>query len=244
MARRLTLIIVLIVVLTAVFPAAKTSALTLGTINITIDCTGFSGTADVVFDRENHGTTTSEAWRVTAVDGDGTTIYDTGTLTTGGPPLPIGPVDIVGPLDTLIGLTWQTAPASNPITMTIYSLAGTDSQSVPVGEESYFLAQGTCPGLPDGTAVAGCDTLMSIPTGSVVGLFVADADLYWAPGQLTNPLATIGAGNTAWVLGKDASGAYYKILWVCNYYWVPIGTMGPNPDDVWNSAPLPTGVVE
>lgn len=92
--------------------------------------------------------------------------------------------------------------------------------------------------------VAGCDVNIPIPNGSVVGAFTADAPTYWSPGNQTDPLITIGEGNTAWVLGMDSTGQYYKIVWVCDYLWVPVGTMGPNYDDVWNGTPLPTSVVE
>ena len=90
----------------------------------------------------------------------------------------------------------------------------------------------------------GCDVLMPIPATAVGGTFVADAPAYWAPGKLTNPLVTIKAGNSARVLGLDASGEYYKIIWVCNFLWVPKATLGPNYDAVWHGAPLPTGVVQ
>ncbi|MBP8972348.1 MAG: hypothetical protein KBH93_00620 [Anaerolineae bacterium] len=92
--------------------------------------------------------------------------------------------------------------------------------------------------------LAGCDVLMNIPSTAVVGAFVANAPLYWEPGQLVQPYTEITAGNTAWVLGKDASGEYYKIIWVCDQLWVPVGAMGPNYDAVWNGAPLPADVVE
>jgi len=52
------------------------------------------------------------------------------------------------------------------------------------------------------------------------------------------------AGKTAWVLGQDASGQFYKIVWTCTMLWVPVSTMGPNFDAVWNGAPLPTNVVQ
>ncbi len=90
----------------------------------------------------------------------------------------------------------------------------------------------------------GCDVLMPIPATAVGGTFVADAPVYWKPGELTSPLVTIKAGNSARVLGVDASGQYYKIIWVCDFLWVPKVTMGPNYDAVWNGAPLPTAVVE
>ncbi len=92
--------------------------------------------------------------------------------------------------------------------------------------------------------VPGCDVLLPIPKTAVGGTFVADAPVYWSPGKLTNPLVTIKAGNSARVIGLDASGQYYKIIWVCGYVWVPKATMGPNYDAVWNGAPLPVGVVD
>ncbi len=90
----------------------------------------------------------------------------------------------------------------------------------------------------------GCDTRIAMTDNAVVGLFVADALTYWGPDAGKGTTVTIAAGNTAWVLGMDASGAYYKIVWVCDCLWVPVGTMGPNPDAVWNSTPLPMTVVE
>ncbi len=96
----------------------------------------------------------------------------------------------------------------------------------------------------DLAALPGCDVLMPIPSTAVVGSFVADAPVYWKPGDLTHPLVTIPAGKTAWVLGQDASGQYYKIVWVCDLVWVPKATMGPNYDAVWNGKPLPTEIVQ
>jgi hypothetical protein len=107
---------------------------------------------------------------------------------------------------------------------------------------TYVDVQASC---GSSVAVAGCTTRMNITSTAVVGQFVTNTPTYWRPGDLTNnPLITIPAGQTAWVLGIDATGQYYKIVWVCNYLWVPISDMGPNPDAVWNSAPLPTGTVQ
>ena len=91
--------------------------------------------------------------------------------------------------------------------------------------------------------VPGCD-LLPIPETAVVGHFNANAETFWAPGQTVTPTTVIEAGNTAWVLGVDASGQYYKIIWSCDYLWVPVSSMGPNFDDVWQGRPLPTEVVE
>lgn len=64
------------------------------------------------------------------------------------------------------------------------------------------------------------------------------------PGELVSPYTEIAAGQSARVIGMDASGQYYKILWVCDFVWVPASTIGPNYDDVWHGAPLPTAVVD
>ncbi len=93
------------------------------------------------------------------------------------------------------------------------------------------------------SSAPGCDVLMPLPSTAVVGAFVADAPLYWTPGQLVSPQLTLPAGKTAWVIGKDASGGYYKILWVCQFVWVPANTLGPNYDAVWQGRPLPADVV-
>ncbi len=97
---------------------------------------------------------------------------------------------------------------------------------------------------PETAVLPGCDALLPIPETAVGGTFVADAPIYWTPGELTSPLVTIKAGNSARVLGLDASGEYYQIIWVCDYVWVPKATLGPNYDAVWNGAPLPTAVVQ
>jgi len=92
-------------------------------------------------------------------------------------------------------------------------------------------------------SVPGCNALIPIPDTAVVGAFTADAQAYWKPGELTAPVVVLEAGKTAWVLGVDASGAYYKVIWNCQYLWVPVNTLGPNYDEVWNGTPLPTTVV-
>jgi hypothetical protein len=89
----------------------------------------------------------------------------------------------------------------------------------------------------------GCDQFLAITDSAVVGSFVSTTNGYWAPGEMS-PDVVIEAGKTAWVLGVDESGAYYKIIWACSTLWVPVETMGPNFDNVWNGTPLPTAVVE
>jgi hypothetical protein len=89
----------------------------------------------------------------------------------------------------------------------------------------------------------GCDSQIAIPSTAVGAAFVADAPVYWTPGQLTSPLVTLQAGKTVRAIGLDSTGQYYKILFQCQFLWVPVNTLGPNYDNVWNGAPLPTAVV-
>lgn len=129
--------------------------------------------------------------------------------------------------------TWPM-PAGTPLIMTVTLRDAAQN-------ELYTSTAGfTCDGdsFSDPT-VPGCDALIDIPEGSVGGRFVADAPVYWKPGELTNPLVTIKAGNTARVTRMDASKTYYEIIWQCQFLWVPAHTLAPNPDAVWRGAPLP-----
>lgn len=120
-------------------------------------------------------------------------------------------------------------------------IAGFDAGQDPYFEgESYLITDAICSGV---LSVAGCD-LQFIPETAVGGTFVTDTPVYFAPGQAVEPPTVIAAGNTAWVLGVDATGQYYKFLWSCDQLWAPVASMGPNYDAVWNGTPLPTVVVE
>ena len=81
-------------------------------------------------------------------------------------------------------------------------------------------------------------------TDAAMGRFLHDTPAYWAPDASLPPSATLPAGQTAWVLGMDASGQFYKIVWSANALWVPAEAMGPlTGDPLWDGVPLPTGVV-
>jgi len=136
-----------------------------------------------------------------------------------------------------------TTPPFDPENMEQFLwVAGFNSGEDPYTQgEQYFATGAVCSGT---YFVPGCDVTIDIPAGTVGGSFVADAPLFAEPGVPVTPAATITAGNTARVIGVDKSGQYYKIIWACDYLWVPVGTMGPNHDAVWNGAPLPTTVVK
>ncbi len=94
-----------------------------------------------------------------------------------------------------------------------------------------------------GELLAGPD-LVHLPAGSVVGKFVVDTPLYYAPDPIAALPEVMTAGKTLWVTGLDASGRYYQVVLSGKFLWVPIGTIGPNNDAVWNNTPLSTAVVE
>jgi hypothetical protein len=91
-------------------------------------------------------------------------------------------------------------------------------------------------------AFAGC--MPEIPEQAVVGAFTQNAEIYWEPGQLASSEPYVEAGSTYWVAGQDETGIYRKVLISCTWVWVRAETVGPNYDEVWNGAPLPTDVVE
>jgi len=196
-----------------------------------ITCSGITqsnGSASVVWDRDTGGG--NENLRYLVTDGDGTVLFE------------YDDVRAVGDSAGLVGFSYYETPDHNPIHFRLTSPAG---NSLP--EQVLVDMTGACEGLPTvevPQAVPGCDVLMPISSAAVVGSFVAAAPTYWQPGSLTSPLITIPAGKTAWVLGQDARGKYYQIIWVCQLLWVEKSTMGPNYDAVWNGKPLPTMTVE
>ncbi len=85
--------------------------------------------------------------------------------------------------------------------------------------------------------------MVPIPEHAVVGLVLADTPVYARPeaGAATDTI--IVADKTLWVFGVDSSGQYYQVMMAGKFFWLPVSAMGPNPDAVWNSRPLPTVVV-
>ena len=90
--------------------------------------------------------------------------------------------------------------------------------------------------------IEGCEAI--IPSGSVVGAFVDNAQIFGTPSADAGTDLVLEMGKTAWVTGMDSTGAYYQIIWSCDTVWVPVGTLGPNYDEVWNGTPLPTTVID
>jgi len=102
------------------------------------------------------------------------------------------------------------------------------------------------PDLPDPVPGARPGPEMIVLDGAVVGRFLSDTPLYYAPdlSALVYPQITIKAGETLWVFGVDETGEFYQVLVWATKLWVPVGAVGPNPDAPWNGAALPDTVID
>ncbi len=141
------------------------------------------------------------------------------------------------------------ASNANPLSLSVSLTSGTVYHVVVINDTftqdplTYNVTI-TGPGDINAGGLAGCDALIAIPSTAVGATLVADTPLYWAPGQITDPLVSLQAGKNVRAIGLDATSQYYQILFQCRFLWVPANTLGPNYDAVWNGAPLPTAVVK
>lgn len=153
-------------------------------------------------------------------------------------------------------------PLYNPVTYRVYDVDAAEYAALSgLADDAYVayvLANGTFlaaasldhPGLPylpvpvgpAAAPVPGPD-MVYIPDTAVVGSFVATTPVHYAPLSDAVSTTVMEAGKTAWVYGVDESGEFYKVMLAGKFFWVPVATMGPNYDSVWNGRPLPTVVV-
>lgn len=157
---------------------------------------------------------------------------------TAGPPDTLSPENVFLALDAL----QVTGPYPGSVSYTVtQEIVGVQCirGGVTDGNATYTLSCVNIPPSAEDESVPGCDVLMNIPDTAVVGTFVTDALAYWSADASATTDVVIPAENTAWVLEKDASGAFYKIVWACDYLWVPVETLGPTYDDLWQGMPLP-----
>jgi len=247
--------------LVAALPTAQAATLTMlsvtvNSIGATCDTSAFTinfgwlaDVSDPVDGNDLVGMIATDAYGVPiAADWNGWAVGNTATETT--------------PFGSGEGINAVTA---RPITINVYDLTGAfppygqNTQAIYddiAGRGAPLLGQlvydpaddvPACASLPliapaPAAAVPGPD-LVPIPTAAVVGAFVVNTPIYWAPRADAATTTVMVAGKTAWVYGVDASGAYYKVMLSGKFFWVPVSTMGPNYDAVWQGRPLPTGVV-
>jgi len=133
MLRRSTFIlfVMALVLGAAVMPASAGS-----TVNATfsLDCKGFSGSGQILLDRDNTGSL-RESFQVVVTDGVGNIIYK-----------PVGDSFFVGGTVSWTAgnvVEWTATPEYNPLTLRVVSLAGNNFD-----EQTIAVATGSCEGLP------------------------------------------------------------------------------------------------
>ncbi|MBI5958452.1 MAG: hypothetical protein HY866_06955 [Chloroflexi bacterium] len=255
----------LVLLLTAVVPASSVHAITVGDVTLGIQTVGktceetyFSVSvwsehnADDVLDDGPYWT---DFWGFILYDGDHSPILAYAGSSIGiSQAFQVSSVYLINPVDAwpitveIYDTTTDLAGATTADTYNNVAAAG-----VPVLKSLSF--SGEAEGNPCVTSddviesvgsVPGCDTRLPLTADAVVGTFVSDTKLYWGASMISATDATvptISAGKTAWVLGMDKSGSFYRIIWQCQSLWVPVNTMGPNNDNVWHGKALPTNVV-
>ncbi len=140
-------------------------------------------------------------------------------------------------------------PVCDPLTVEFFAPADPDSgtpEEVLVRISENTGEFGPCPveeAAADPVPGPGPD-MVPIPATAVVGTFLVNTPLHYAPAEGALADEAMPAGKTLYVFGVDESGAYYQVLLSGKFFWVPVEAMGPTYDDVWNGRPLPTEVVE
>ncbi len=121
------------------------------------------------------------------------------------------------------------------------SLSGTEFDHIVLYAPGGCLAidDFSAPGLGGGPG----PDMVPLPETAAVGTFVASTPAFWTPDPTADTGVVFEAGKTIWVLGVDASGHYYQVVLSGIYLWVPVESIGPNYDAVWNGSPLPTAIV-
>jgi hypothetical protein len=125
---------------------------------------------------------------------------------------------------------YTTVPKFNPINVVHVSYAGNG-----FSEQIAYSSSGSCAGLPS----YGSTGPAAIPSTAVVGKFVKTTPVYSDPIPGSEINVTMAVGKSAWVFGVDPSGQFYRVMLGGALFWVPVDTMGPNYDEVWQGRPLP-----
>jgi hypothetical protein len=125
---------------------------------------------------------------------------------------------------------YTTVPKFNPISVVHVSYAGNG-----FSEQIAYSSSGSCAGLPS----YGSTGPVAIPPTAVVGKFVKTTPVYSDPVPGSEINVTMAVGKSAWVYGVDPTGQFYRVMLGGALFWVPVDTMGPNYDEVWQGRPLP-----
>ena len=135
------------------------------------------------------------------------------------------------------------APNGNPVYRTGYTADCTGIADGNQANKTYWSNPISAVGGSSSALLPGPD-MVPLPDYAVVGQFTQSTAALFAPRADAVSNTIIEEGKTLWVLGMDKSGQFYKVVLSGQYLWVPVDTIGPNFDDVWQGKPLPTTVVQ
>jgi len=86
-------------------------------------------------------------------------------------------------------------------------------------------------------APANCVGIPDTATGAIV---TQTTRFYWATDleKFSQGGETLNPGDAVIVTGIDPAGEFYRIVFACGAYWVPVASLAPNPDAIWLGRPL------
>jgi len=114
----------------------------------------------------------------------------------------------------------------------------------PVYENDFFTGLSSpCNG---DTAAAASTLCVSHPAEATGALLVGTSLFYWDNDleKYSQGRETLNPGDTVLVVGIDEAEEFYRVIFACGAYWVPVEVLAPNPDDVWRSRPLSNRLIE
>jgi hypothetical protein len=175
---------------------------------IVITCEGLSGPIDFTADRDTVDVLdlNEERFIERVFDGDGL-IYETNTPEV----IPVGVSSGFGPF--FVPYEFR----SNPLRYQLVSLAGNGFE-----EQVVFETTATCATLP---TRGGC----GLADGGYQMALTTNVQLFWDANttRAVVPPTYIPAGSVVTIMDNNTEG-WYRILWACAYYYIPVGSEVPN----------------
>ncbi len=94
-----------------------------------------------------------------------------------------------------------------------------------------------CSGILSGLTAPACNG--AAPPFAAGGSVIVPGELHWSNFSGASTGVVLMPEKTVIVYGIDAAGEYWYVLYACKFYWMEVGTLAPNFDNVWNGKPLP-----
>jgi len=93
---------------------------------------------------------------------------------------------------------------------------------------------------PNAVVTGGAVNCVGVPDTATGAVVTQTTRFYWATdlGKYSQGGETLNPGDAVIVTGIDPTGEFYRIVFACGAYWVPVDVLVPNPDAVWLGRPL------